>query len=384
MTTALHHQFHSTRPDEGLPRWDQRPATLALAELVQRIVTESDMSCLNEIHTRPLFVDPDGRRVVIVGLITWLRDSAIRQDGAEIADWAYDLTISKFSSMPGEPPNEPRSAKRQKRKHIDCRYYYQALHKHLDAVGGSSDPPSVVTEHKAVHAFRRLILRHFRLSLREARRQSGWTRYVWHSTANGAVTVFMPRSLNGADRGKWLDSNIPESELRVPETGRRVQDIINDRLGNLDSDVMADVCHGQPGACPDAALEQITGDGLGRTVAAEKADAMHEQRPAIRALGAGKLQEMVERIFDRLADGHSVDVEIAREFGLSKATFSRFAGARWDRSNTIGTAIPDLWLNTAQILAASPVFTEAARRAGVWNRVLWLAECNHRRRGGTG
>lgn len=376
------------RTRNDIPVWTRQPAVnlsrAPIVQLIRRIALGSDAACLEEVHRRPLFVGPDGRRVMIVGLIAWLRDSATRQEGAEIADRAYDLTVSKFSSIPEGQPGDSWPAKQQKRKPVACRYYFRALAEHLEATGVCSNPAGVAAENRAVHAFRRLIFRHFRLSLHEARRQAGWTRYLWKSPANGAVTVFMPRSLNGIDRGKWLDSNIPEFELRAPEAARRVQDIINDRLGDLDSTAMADVCHGRPAPCPHESIERVTADGLGRTVAAEKADAIHEQRPAIRALGAETLRELVEHIFDRLADGHFADIEIAREYDLSKATFSRFCGSRWDRNGAVGNTIPDLWANAAEVLAANPLFVEAAQRAGVWGRVLALVECRPGNEGGNG
>ena len=57
---------------------------------------------------------------------------------------------------------------------------------------------------------------------------------------------------------------------------------------------------------------------------------------------------------------------LAKDFGLSKSTFSRFAGSRWLNSKK---AIPDLWLNTAHVLSTYPVFQEVAKETGVWEQV---------------
>jgi len=106
---------------------------------------------------------------------------------------------------------------------------------------------------------------------------------------------------------------------------------------------------------------------LAATVAQEKAEAIHEQRPAIQALGVSALRALVLRIFDALAEGHYEDSMLADAFGLSKATFSRFAGSRWQAGDN--ARVPDLWLNVARTLSAHTAFGEAAQRAGVWARV---------------
>ena len=76
---------------------------------------------------------------------------------------------------------------------------------------------------------------------------------------------------------------------------------------------------------------------------------------------------MVQHIFEKIADDDYHDIAVARMFGLSKATFSRFAGSRWDASKR---NIPDLWLNTAQVLSVHPDFKETALEAGVWKQVV--------------
>ena len=79
---------------------------------------------------------------------------------------------------------------------------------------------------------------------------------------------------------------------------------------------------------------------------------------------------MIRRIFLDLSDDRYNEAELARRFGLSKATVSRFAGSRWlERSRDGDVAVPDLWANTAHVLARYGPFVEAAEQAGVWKRV---------------
>ena len=75
---------------------------------------------------------------------------------------------------------------------------------------------------------------------------------------------------------------------------------------------------------------------------------------------------MIHHIFENIISDEYQDNTVAKTFGLSKATFSRFAGSRWNSSES---NIPDLWLNMAQVLSVHPVFKETAREAGVWEQV---------------
>ncbi len=68
-----------------------------------------------------------------------------------------------------------------------------------------------------------------------------------------------------------------------------------------------------------------------------------------------------------MSEGDYRDCVLARGFGLSKATFSRFAGSRWQIHSD--GPIPDLWANTAEVLAHHTPFIQAAKDAGVWPRV---------------
>lgn len=117
--------------------------------------------------------------------------------------------------------------------------------------------------------------------------------------------------------------------------------------------------------------ETISTEGLAETVAEEKADNIEYQRPAIQSLGQTRLRRLVCRIFDDLVSERYEAKNIATEFGLSKSTFSRFAGSRWNNSpegNALGP-VPDLWRNLAHILASHSTFRKAAKKAGVWRQV---------------
>ena len=95
---------------------------------------------------------------------------------------------------------------------------------------------------------------------------------------------------------------------------------------------------------------------------------------AIRALGKSRLKQLILRIFDELNEEAYEEKRLADAFGLSRATFSRFAGSRW-KSHSSGQ-IPDLWANTAQTLAGHGRFVEAAEEAGVWDEVQKIVTGN--------
>jgi hypothetical protein len=105
---------------------------------------------------------------------------------------------------------------------------------------------------------------------------------------------------------------------------------------------------------------------IGEIVAEEKAGRIKHQRRSIRALGKVALYRMILYIFENIGHSEYQDITVANTFGLSEATFSRFAGSQWNPSNSF---IPDLWLNTAQVLAVHPDFKETALEAGVWEQV---------------
>ena len=80
-------------------------------------------------------------------------------------------------------------------------------------------------------------------------------------------------------------------------------------------------------------------------------------------MGEDKIYELVLVILNALANEENNDASIADKFGLSKATFSRFAGRDWKRGGILD--IPDLWENMAKVVTSDPVFEEFAMENGV-------------------
>jgi hypothetical protein len=181
----------------------------------------------------------------------------------------------------------------------------------------------------------------------------------------------MPGFVPGQRRRRWLQDNVDDPCPSRPGERARVQAVIDRYFGvvrrvPLDADIPA-----VPPPAPanrrfePGMLERSLPYELARVVSEEKAERIAEQRPAIQELGKEKLTCLIMGAFQALSEGRYAEAQLARAFGLSKATFSRFAGSRWTASHRI----PDLWANTAHTLARHDMFVEAAEEAGVWPTV---------------
>jgi len=357
-------------------------APLGLPELVRKIVEESDAGALAELHDRRRpFRYGKLPSLCMAEFLECLRRKARRNGNEEVADEAYEMTIDKFSRLPANDPHGDDGAHSGRRNHrgVDCRKYFAAfLQRYAEEEGTGRSWRELEKEMLAAGLLQRHVSRHFRLSMAETRRYQHMTRYMWQ-LPEGSLQVMMPRVLVGGERRDWLNEHIGPVDPCQPAERMRVQALIDEAFANgvsfsYDDDIETPTTtwggtQSWEGARLRAASEIIE-KGLGVAVAAEKAETIDAQRPAVKALGTAALQEMIVQIFSNIADGTYVDGQVASAFRLSPATFSRFAGSRWDRSNG---NIPDLWRNTASVLAADPLFMEAAQSAGVWPTVKSIA-----------
>jgi len=178
----------------------------------------------------------------------------------------------------------------------------------------------------------------------------------------------------------WLEQNVEDPDPLRPE---RVQAIVDQELvwtklvplENVEATTAGSERANEP--LIELQLEGGAGPSLSEFVAKEKARGIERQRPAICALGAKKLAELVRAIFDNLVSRKKTEEDLASEYGLSKAALSRFAGSRWTRQpERKGMLIPDLWVNMAHVLACQSEFTELARRTGLLEFLREIAETN--------
>jgi len=370
----LPQKFHLTSGHSQTTKYSEFP----LLQLIDCIVDYGDRRALREIHNRPLFVINSNMYLPLVAYLDRRREFSVgklsnSQNTTEISEMAYDLSLRKFSELPDE--NNEKDDLKLKLGSTDCRLYFNAIRTTIKN-SYQTDPPSgeLEREARAAKMMQRYVNRHFRFSIYEALRKADrfWTRYFW-KVKDAQVCVKLPVFLTGRKRREWLEKNIESPDPKSPGEAERIQKIINrnfakERYSPFDGDE----------ADPSFDIETIFwskideyyGIMLSKIVAREKAINIHRQRPKIRNLGKIKLEKMILQIFDDLKGGEYKDVEIARAFHLSKATFSRFAGSKWSRNDS---QIPDLWLNTAYIISKHAVFKELAEKAGIWERVNSVA-----------
>jgi hypothetical protein len=302
-----------------------------------------------------------------------------------ILEKAYDLTISKFSNLPGQN----NSGKDVKLDGPDCRYYFEAFVKHATKkIDTKSYREETEREMHAAELLQKLVVRHFRLSCLECCRTACELTRRYHWKLNGYImSILLPVQIPPRQCRKWLTENIPDIDPTRPGERDRVQAVVDRLLTkrkvisfmDMDEDKIA--VKSAPLQCEIE--REMTVRGLADVVADEKAENIEHQRPAIQRLGRDKLRYVIHQVFDSLVCGNYEARKIADSVGISRATFTRFAGSNW--STEVGRrrnmATPDLWRNTAQTLANHRVFAKVAQAAGVLVRVKEISEVGtHRSR----
>jgi hypothetical protein len=249
-----------------------------------------------------------------------------------------------------------------------------------------ADPPAgeLEREARAAKILQRYVNKHFRFSIYEGLRKADrfWTRYYWRIGGEDQICVKLPVVLAGSNRKRWLENNVDNPDPKRHGEAKRIQEIINRKFiremftpfeavgASLDPE------KNDPESKFWSKEDEHHGIMLSKVVAKEKVMTIHRQRPKIQNLGKSKLEKMILQIFDDLPNDDYKDVKIARAFSLSKATYSRFAGSKWNQNDS---EIPDLWQNTAKILSEHTIFREMAEKAGVWEKVKSITNKNTQR-----
>jgi hypothetical protein len=372
-----------SRMKRGAPR---RPyCSDSLLQLIKRIAHDADAAALQELHDhRRVFSWGDSGALRLTEFLDQLRQSQLTRSwcahDANTADRAYDLALDRFSVLQAEPPAGGTAAKRAarlKRHRVDCRSYYVALLRHVQQVLGERGTVSPIQEELLVaRALERLVYRHFRLAcLEAARRDSPARRFRWQ-VDGVTVTLWMPRWMSPGQCRRWLSDHVTGPGQVMRSARQQIQALIDRELNvhmraRGQADMFAEaVVDAVAEAAPSlVASQRVIIDGLAAAVAEEKIQCIEQQRDSIRRLGPRKLRRLIITIFGHVLGDSRSDAELAAAFNLSKTAYSHFAGSRWF-ANARRRVIPTLWKNTAQVIAANEAFAEAAKAAGVWDRVL--------------
>lgn len=348
----------------------------SLKELAQRIVSLSDPQALEEFHERKPLIDSSKGALRLVEFVAELRNRFLGSRRGRmdllVVEKAYDLTIRKFSELPVSTGD----LVPLKRKSVDCRYYFQAYILGLERFCQASGVHPLEREQREGRILQGLVTWHFNLSCRESlRRVRGSWRGMTLKLGFLKFSLRVPVHYQRSEVQAWLTDRLePIEELRQTDQ-TRIQDLLDRhflsaRILTYEDYLGAQVVHAP---VRETSESEMTAGDLAGAVGAQKVRTIDRQRPAIRALGAQQLRELIEQAFTDLSEGQYDDGNLARRFGLSKATFSRFAGSRWKLSGVERLrpgVIPDLWRNTAKVLAMNSMFIQTAKECGVWSEVL--------------
>lgn len=377
MTVIKRTTIHSGNRGIGPSKYQKA----TILDLARDIFHQADRNALRELHdNRTLFNSSTNGHVVMAEFLLELksRDIAFQWCGRDsvAVGLAYDLTLAKFLNL---PPGRKNGLEGTADDSPDCRYYYKAFHDYVNQSLQKQPAATIIEiELRSAEVLQGMVTRHFYLSCLESRRRSMKLvrRYRWR-VKGYSLTVWLPVQISGQECRTWLETNVGDVDPSRPGERERIQAVIDrlwarrrilslDRLSQQEQAVSAD--NGLGRSFTDEAIDT---HGLAGFVAQEKAENIADQRPTIRDLGPSRLKNLVTTVFESIAEDRYHAERIAGEYDLSKATFSRFAGSRWasDDDTLSDRDIPDLWRNTAHVLASHDDFVDVAKQAGVWDRV---------------
>jgi len=377
---------------------ESRPyAYLDLVALLTRIV-DGDRLALDTLVTDRQPLLRHGRSVSIPEWIETVSqaDASRWSGGDEIAELARDLIYDRFTQMPADPASPSDGSEAgcvAPRCGVDCRNYYRGFIDHLPATSevalDTIHPKRACKTTSRLdyntwvhHRFNGYVHRHWRLCLSEAwRRQQRLTIAYEFRSSGVAVRLWVPASIPPRKRAAWIERNfgpvLPDASDTMSVQHRLQSQIdgwLDHALRERERGLRSSMQHAPFG--PNLSLASIeqgwTQQGLARTVAHEKAQTPERLRTSIAALGAERIKALILGIFEDMIQGTYHPASTARSFGLHKSTLTRFAAARWHPGDD--GPVPDLWLNTAQILTSQPRFAAALEEAGLDHLVSVLEQ----------
>jgi len=298
---------------------------------------------------------------------------------SEMADCVYDLTLAKYSNLPGLE-NKRRSSDNYSIKgtKVDCRNYYDAfLRKMRKRKPEEKSPNQAKEESEAGKVLQNMVYKNFLLSKLECKRDTPFAvRYTW-KIEGARFYLWYPSHMTSKRFRKWLEESVTDVNPEDPNEQERIQSLID---ANLERGyrISFDKAGIDRISIRDAELSSIelrksfifTGS-LADSVAQEKVEKIDSLRPAIKKLGGKRLEGLILQIFSDVAEGEYQSSRIAKQYGISKASLSRFAGSKWREKigESEAVRVPDLWKNTAQILSGNPDFMETATTSAVADNV---------------
>jgi hypothetical protein len=340
-------------------------------DLIRLIVEEADATALEVfLESRKLFHSKDRSSLLLPEYLLILRNRIIPADDSEIADCAYDLTLAKYSNIPEGKEKAGRSL--VKFANVDCRFYYSAfLRKIARRIEQGKIRSQIQEEHEAGKVLQSMVYNNFLRSKRECGRSNQLsTRYRWQ-VGGSNVYLRYPSYLTADEFRKWLEQQSGSFDPNNPHEKNLLQELADREFGKGEF-VSFDDLEGQRvmGEVNETVEDSPEGyqfaENLGNAVAARKVKNIRRLRPGIRRIGKEKIEEMILQIFRDLSNDEYELSKVATRYGVSNATMSRFAGSKWFEriAGEETLAIPDLWRNTAKILAENTTFMEMVAVSG--------------------
>ena len=348
--------------------------------LIQRVVKDSDTLALRVLmETRKLFYLLHEPPLLLPEFIMKLRDRIASRanynaDDCKLADCTYDLTLDKYSNFP-EPTKKSSKPKKRPLKgmRVDCRKYFSAFlqtfnrEKKREKIESQSQQ-----EFLAGIILKRQVWKNFWWSRKECERGTPFSiRYAW-KVGDVKIYLWYPACLTPKEFKAWLKKNVKDVNPRVTAENKRIQSLIDEKLGrghhvSLDESGIVRTLKAKDEPCSSNTQEgHMFGRNLADAVAQEKTENIEKLRPAIRELGQDTVKKLIMQIFSEIEQDDYELTKMAWQYGISKATLSRFAGSSWfEKMDGVQTVtVPDLWKNTAGVLAENPVFLDTVLASG--------------------
>ncbi|MBI1931198.1 MAG: hypothetical protein HYS24_01510 [Ignavibacteriales bacterium] len=348
-------------------------ASKAALELIKNIVFENNETALNYFLSNRKVIAYSNKRILLPEFLKKLRDnnfyaiitiSRNEQHLEEKLDLTYNRTLQKFSVL---------QKNQEKIEGPYCNNQYQELlNQILEYQKQKKEATQIDVELKIEELLKRMIIRHIKYSWLEVCRMSNrlYQRYRWE-LPTGTIELKKPQGIDGRDFTEWLNKNIKDPNPLQKNEKYRVQKEIDDWFGHYIEVDYSDVENYHNKDENIYSESEKYPENFTELIADEKSKTADQQRPAIRNLGKEKIKDLVVRILEDILYEKKRDIKIAQEFGITKATYSRFAGSDWKKNE--GGEVPDLWKNIAKIIMQNPILTELTASLGikaVVNRIL--------------
>jgi len=349
---------------------------LSTFKLIKKIAVHSDAKALNHLLSYRKIFWLDGIRQLLPEFLLNLRKkyfnpyiiiSDNEKNIDEKMDLVYERTLQKFSVL--RPKNDNPIIEGPY-----CDNQYKRLYTKISEFENSQkDLTELYKEYEVEKIFQKQVIIHISYSWLESCRIKNryYQRYTWKLKSRN-IELKKPRWIEGNKFRKWLEKTFIDTNPNDSLVKEQIQKAIFSefgfnrelRINNIGTNSIE--LSNNPDQNQKIDNEYIE-NHLYQKVADEKADNIHDLRPAIRNLGKKRVRKLVLKILYSYIENYYKDIEISKEFGLSKATFSRFAGSDWNKDNTENKSlkVPDLWKNMASVIVADPYFCQAANEVGV-------------------